>query len=188
MAKTVDKISSLIAPKYFNWIREAVLKHGKINIRGLSRMLGILDGNTYFRNFIEDKSQDYLGISGLTSVLNKCGYDLKIVPVKRTDFVSRTTIEDMNNIAFKDIAHTISELTESVKRTPKVEKIKKDSTIKNSDVINNGIMGIENSDILKGLFDDDEDNDINDDDEDLAVGTSSRKFNVSDFKIDLDNY
>lgn len=185
MAKPVDKISSLIAPKYFNWIREAILKHGKINIRGLSRTLGILDGNTYFRNFIEDKRQDYLGISGLTSVLDKCGYDLKIVPVKRNDFVSRNTIEEMNNDAFKDIVQMISDLAESVKRAPKVEKVKKDTTIKNSNVINDGIMGIDNPDILKGLFDDNED--TYDDEDNLAVGTSSGIFDMSDFKINLND-
>lgn len=183
MAKPIDKISSLIAPKYFNWIREAILKHGKINIRGLSRALGILDGNTYFRNFIEDKRQDYLGISGLTSILDKCGYDLKIVPVKRNDFVTRTTIEDMNNAAFKDIVNGISDLAESVKRAPKVVKVKKDLTIKNSDVINNGIMGIDNSDLIKDLFDDDE---VYDED-DIAVGTSGGIFDMSAFKINLND-
>lgn len=183
MAKPIDKISSLIAPKYFNWIREAVLKHGKINIRGLSRALGILDGNTYFRNFIEDKKQDYLGVSGLTSVLDKCGYDLKIVPVKRDDYVSRNVIEDMNNDAFKDIVSIISDLAEGVKRAPKVEKVKKDLTIKNSSVINDGIMGIDNYDNIKGLFDDDDDHD---DDDDLSIGTSNQVFDMSSFKINLD--
>lgn len=184
MAKPVDKISSLIAPKYFNWIREAILKHGKINIRGLSRTLGILDGNTYFRNFIEDKKQDYLGISGLTSILDKCGYDIKIVPVKRDDFISRQTIEDMNNNAFKDIVLTISELAENVKRAPKVEKIKKDSIIKNSSVINDGIMGVDNYDNIKGLFDDD---DNSDDEDNLTIGTSNQVFDMSNFKINLND-
>lgn len=183
MAKVVDKISSLIDPKYFNWIREAILKHGKINVRALSRELGILDGNTYFRNFIEDNKQDYLGMSGLTSVLDKCGYELKVVPVKRNDIDTLTTISKISNESFLDIRETISKLSESVKWAPKPEKVKVAKVIKNSSVINDGIMGIEKDDdlILAGMFDD-EDININEDDLNIGGETSYSTFNL---KVDL---
>lgn len=162
MAKTIDKISSLIDPRYFNWIRESILRHGKINVRALARELGILDGNTYFRNFIEDNKQDYLGVSGLNSILERCGFEVKVVAVRKHDIPGNALIRKMNDEAFGDIRNTISNIAGTVKKAPKVVKVKKDTTIKNANVINNGIMGIselsaEDEELLKLLSSEDED-------------------------------
>ena len=164
MAKKVDTLSTLINARYFNWIREAILKHGNVNIQALSDKFNILAGNTYFRNFIKNKGQDYLGISGLTSILDECGYELKLIPVKKDDVATSTKIEDMTKDAFLDIREIVSSYAESVKRNPKKVKNTKPKVIKNASLINDSIMGI-TSDDHDDLFDDD-------DDDDLVVGTT----------------
>lgn len=167
MSKQTDKLSSLIDPLYFNWIREAVIKHGKINIQALSEKFGILPGNTYFRNFIKDKKQDYIGISGLSSILEECGYTLKLVPVKKTDIQTLIDIENITKESFDDIRNTVSDYAESVKRVPKTEVKRGPKIVKKANLINASIMGdVNTSKVL------DVDDMFDDEDDELLVGTS----------------
>lgn len=177
MARQTDKISNLIHTRYFNWIREAIVQHGNVNIQALSDKFNILAGNTYFRNFIKDKNQEYLGISGLTSILDECGYTLKLVPVKVDDIDSQKTVELITRTSFLDVREIISEYAHSVKREPKSKDKKGPKTINNASLINDGIMGLSfdslgSSDDVDGLFDDDDD--------DLIVGTASSNLLVID--------
>jgi hypothetical protein len=165
MSRKTDKISGLIDPIYFNWIREAVIKHGKINIQALSEKFGILPGNTYFRNFIKDKSQDYIGTSGLNNILDECGYVLRLVPVKKDDIKTLTELENVTRTSFNEIRETVSDYAAAVKRAPTVVKKKGPKVVEKANLINSGIMGmIDEPDLpdVDDLFDDDE----------LLVGTS----------------
>jgi hypothetical protein len=155
MSRKTDKISSLIDPLYFNWIREAVIKHGRINIQALSEKFGILPGNTYFRNFIKDKKQDYLGSSGLINILNTYGYTIKLVPIKKDDLKTLTDIEKSTKEAFADIRDTVSALAEGVKKAPIVKKNKGQKIIKKANLINDSILGISESVDVEDMFDDD---------------------------------
>lgn len=152
MARKTDMLSSLIDVKYFGWIREAILKHGSVNIQALSEKFNILAGNTYFRNFIKDKNQDYLGISGLDSIVTTCGYRMMIVPVNVADKQMIIDMEEQTRAAFDDIRDQVSDIASTVKRPPKPEK-KKKKTIANTNLINEAIMGIH----IPGDADDDDD-------------------------------
>ncbi len=175
MARQTDKISNLINSRYFSWIREAIVQHGNVNIQALSDKFNILAGNTYFRNFVKDKNQEYLGISGLTSILDECGYTLKLVPVKNDDEETSKNIEDITKNSFTQIRKTVSEYAQSVKRDPKIKNKKGQSKINNATLINDGIMGLGSMDDIDGLFDDDDD--------ELLVGTG--KVNLTDnLKVD----
>ncbi len=154
MARKVDAISTLINAKYFSWIRESILQHGNINIQALSDKFNILAGNTYFRNFIKDKQQDYLGISGLSSILTTCGYKLKLVPVKISDTTTEGILEDITKQSFNDVRERVSKMAETVKRKPKAVK-KGPKTIPNTSLLNDSIMGAIDPDDIS-LFDDDE--------------------------------
>ena len=167
MAKRTDRLSKLIDPLYFNWIREAVIKHGRVNIQALSEKFKILPGNTYFRNFIKDKKQDYIGISGLSSILEECGYTLKLVPVKKTDVQTLIDIENITKNSFDDVRNTVSDYAESVKRAPKVKKKKGPKIIKNANLINDSIMGnVDTSNKVLGV-----DDIFDDEDDELVIGT-----------------
>lgn len=170
MARQTDKISKLIHARYFSWIREAIAQHGNVNIQALSDKFNILAGNTYFRNFIKDKNQEYLGISGLTSILDECGYTLKLVPVKKDDLETQETVELITRESFLDVRETVSEYAKSVRREPKTKEKKGPKKINNSNLINDGIMGIDFDSLGSGanvedLFDDD-------DEDELLIGTA----------------
>ena len=169
MARQTDKISKLIHARYFSWIREAIVQHGNVNIQALSDKFNILAGNTYFRNFIKDKNQEYLGISGLTSILDECGYTLKLVPVRKDDQESFEAVESMTRASFLDIRETISEYASTVKREPKSKDKKGPKKIANASLINEGIMGLDFNSFggseVDDLFDDDDD--------ELTIGTGA---------------
>jgi len=169
MARKIDALSSLIDSRYFNWIREAILKHENINIQALSEKFKILAGNTYFRNFIKDKNQDYLGVSGLTSILDECGYKLMLVPIKQDDFTTEAELGKITRESFSEIRNRVSDFAESVKRAPKKKK-NPPKKILNGSVINNGIMGLLNTADIDDL---NEIDDMFDDDEELEIGIGS---------------
>lgn len=183
MARQTDKISKLIHARYFSWIREAIVQHGNVNIQALSDKFNILAGNTYFRNFVKDKNQEYLGISGLTSILDECGYVLKLVPVKKDDLQTHETIETVTRESFLSIRETVSEYAKSVKREPKTKEKKGPKTINNSNLINDGIMGIDFGNLGSGadvddLFDDDED-------DELLIGTAPDILEIDPNKLSV---
>jgi len=175
MAKQNDAISSLINPLYFKMIKNAVVKHGRINVQALSEKFNILPGNTYFRNFIKDNDQEYLGTNGLKSILNACGYTIRLVPVKKSDIDTMTYIEKLTAESFTNISEKVSNESSLLKRPPKKEKKKGPKTITNAKLINDSIMGI-SSDDINDIFDDDND--------DLIVGTFDDLDDLPDIEID----
>ena len=170
MARKSDVLSSLINSRYFHWIREAILQHENVNIQALSEKFRILAGNTYFRNFIKDKNQDYLGVSGLTNILEECGYKLMLVPVREDDLTTEAKLGSITRDSFIDIRDKVSEFALAVKRPPKKVKVAP-KKVKNNSVINNGIMGMLNNDDI----DINEINDFDDmfDDDELEIGIGS---------------
>lgn len=170
MARKSDALSSLINSRYFHWIREAILQHENVNIQALSEKFRILAGNTYFRNFIKDKNQDYLGVSGLTNILEECGYKLMLVPIREDDITTEAKLGAITRESFSDIRDKVSDFAAAVKRPPKKVKAGP-KKVKNNSVINNGIMGL----IDNNNFDIDDLNDIDDmfDDDELEIGVGS---------------
>ncbi len=148
-----DKFFHLLDLKYFQRIRRTILDHGKINIQMLATKFNIKAGNTYFRRFIQDNDQDYLGQTSLTSLLDACGYDLKIVPIKRNNENIIQEIDNITDIAFDDILKTVSKFASESKKS-EVKKVKKvKDQIKNTNAIADAMFNT-------GLDDDDDDDEI----------------------------
>ena len=152
--KLSDKYIELIHSKYYEWIRTAITKHGKINVQSLSHAFGISSGNTYFRNFIKFDNSP-IGISGLTNILDKCGYTFRLVPIKKNDVLTLTAVEKITNDAFKCIRDDVSEIAESQKKVKKTEIDKSFKPVANSNLINFGIMS-DDSPMDDDFFDEDE--------------------------------
>jgi len=151
-----DKIKLLLNERYCGWIQNA-LNSKKINGRLLAKKLGITAGNSYFRKFLTGE-QNYLGITGLISILDKCGYTIKIVIVKKTDIPNLTKIDELNNHGFSDAKEQLIDIASEFVRPEKVVKEKK--VIKNTNLV---------IDALHGMFDDNIENDDLDD-YDIEIG------------------
>ena len=162
MKKQESGVQNLIPEQYYSMLRDAITKHGKLNVRSLSRNLGIQDGNTYFRHFIENKNQQqHLGFSGLTAILERFGYEAKIVIKEKTNTYKETEINSMNDVAIKEICLKLSEAAKAAKKPDKVEKISGSRVIQNADVVMRGIMGASGTALLPSdIFGDDDDDEL----------------------------
>jgi len=149
-----DKNFQLLDVKYFKKMQQAIWDNGKVNIQLLAAKFNIKTGNTYFRNFVNDKGQEYLGPTSLNSIMDACGYDLKIIPVKRNDELVSKEIEDLTEAAFEDISNIISQFAYESKKNEIQKKKKPKNAIANASMI------------AQALFDTGDD----DDDDELLTG------------------
>lgn len=166
MKKQDAGVQNLISEQYYSMLRDAITKHGKLNVRSLARELGIQDGNTYFRHFIENKNQQHLGFSGLSSILERFGYEFKIVIKEKDNTFRNDEIKLLNDRAINDICVKLSNVAAGTKKPEKVEKQTGSKVIQNSDVVMKGIMGGFGNGILlpSDIFGNDDD-----DDDDLVI-------------------
>ena len=149
MSKIIDNITSLLDEQYFLDLRNAIIQQGNINVRALARNFGILDGNTYFRNFIENP-EGILGISGLSSILASNGYQLRLVPVKVADDIKIEELQEYTRDVFRNICIDVSEQS---KKCVKTKKIKSEiKTIPNSNIIFDDLVAAADEDLMAGIF------------------------------------
>lgn len=165
MARHNDKCSEMIHVKYFEWIRNAIVKHGRVNVQSLASVFNISPGNTYFRNFVKDKNSN-MGISGLNSLVDSCGYTFRLVPIKKVDMNRILEIEQLTNEAFKDIRDQVSDFAYASKKSPVKEKSKGPKIVENANLINMSIMSPSSYDV-DDMFDDDDDDILTGNEEDM---------------------
>lgn len=149
MTKKNDILGKYIDLKYFNRLRDAVIQHGNINIQKFTNFFGILPGNTYFRNFLKDQGQNYIGSNSFVKILEKCGYEIKVVIIKKTDKSIHKIIEDKNDESFLSICNTFDSKAKEFKKKVVMKTDKK--PINNYNLINDSILG--GNDSIEDIFD-----------------------------------
>lgn len=154
MSEKTDTLSGLINPIYFRWMREAITQHGKINVQALAKVFNILPSNTYFRNFLKDNQQDYLGVKAFVKILNSCNFTLKIVVIHNSKEKEIQNLDLITKNSFESLKEVMSEKAFTLKR--KNVLIKKKKVIKNINLIRDSLMQLDTDscDSLDDMFDD----------------------------------
>jgi hypothetical protein len=101
-------ILKLLSERRISDIRQAIISKGKVNVRKVGNYFNIVDGNSYFRQFINSGNLN-IGLKAFSKIIDTFNYKLIVVPVKKDDIESIKILDDIQQQSYTDICNSIKE-------------------------------------------------------------------------------